>query len=455
MDGSSTSDDGGVILDSFGQQILPIYTQICLCFPIDEPQAYPRVVETLETALEKLHVQFPWLAGRVVNEGATASSTGVFKIKTVGEAPRLVVKDLREDSSFPSMDALRLARFPINALDESIVAPRKTRINADYSAAPEVLLVQANLIKGGLILTFLGQHQAMDGIGQDQIIRLFSKACRTEAFTDKELLICNLTTASDTIPLLEASNELPPTVSTHQLTTPQSSYGLNPPPCSWAYFSFSKSSLETLKSNATQTCPPGSPFISTDDALSAFIWKSITSVRLSRLDTTTPSTFARAVDVRQMLGISAMHPGFVQNMTYNTFTFGELLSMPLGVLASHLRSKIAPKTSTLVHDTRALATLLATSEDRSCVSFAASLRSTSDIFFSSWVKMGVYEYDFGGVLGRAEAVRRSRSHVTEGLMYLMPRSREGEVGLVVCLSEVDMLALRGDGEFGRFAEWVG
>jgi hypothetical protein len=456
MDGSSTSDDGGVILDSFGQQILPIYTQICLCFPIDEPQAYPRVVETLETALEKLHVQFPWLAGRVVNEGATASSTGVFKIKTVGEAPRLVVKDLREDSSFPSMDALRLARFPINALDESIVAPRKTRINADDSAAPEVLLVQANLIKGGLILTFLGQHQAMDGIGQDQIIRLFSKACRTEAFTDKELLICNLTTASDTIPLLEASNELPPTVSTHQLTTPQSSYGLNPPPCSWAYFSFSKSSLETLKSTAAQTCPPGgSNFISTDDALSAFIWKSITSVRLARLRATTPSTFARAVDVRQMLGISGMHPGFVQNMTYNTLTFSELLSMPLGVLASHLRSNINPKTSTLAHDTRALATLLATSEDRSCVSFAASLKSTSDVFFSSWVKMGAYEYDFGGVLGRAEAVRRTRSHVTEGLMYLMPKTPEGEVGLVACLSDLDMMALRQDGEFGRLAEFVG
>jgi hypothetical protein len=457
MDESSNSDDGGIILDSFGQQILPIYTQICLCFPIDDPQAYPRVIETLENALRKLQVQFPRLAGRLVNEGATASSTGVFKIKAVEDAPRLVVKDLRDDSSFPSMEALRLARFPINALDESIVAPRKTRNDAGDSAGPEVLLVQATLVNGGLILTFLGQHQAMDGIGQDHVIRLFSKACRNEAFTPEELSTCNLTSTSNTIPLLDPPHDLqvPPTVSTYQLVNPQTSYGLNPPPCSWAYFSFSKSSLETLKSNATQTCPPGSPFISTDDALSAFIWKSITSVRLSRLDTTTPSTFARAVDVRQMLGISAMHPGFVQNMTYNTFTFGELLSMPLGVLASHLRSKIAPKTSTLVHDTRALATLLATSEDRSCVSFAASLRSTSDIFFSSWVKMGVYEYDFGGVLGRAEAVRRSRSHVTEGLMYLMPRSREGEVGLVVCLSEVDMLALRGDGEFGRFAEWVG
>lgn len=77
------------------------------------------------------------------------------------------------------------------------------------------------------------------------------------------------------------------------------------------------------------------------------------------------------------------------------------------------------------------------------------------MFFSSWVKMGAYEYDFGGGLGRAEAVRRSRSHVTEGLMYLMPKTRGGEVGLVACLSEVDMLALRGDGEFARFAEFVG
>jgi hypothetical protein len=455
MDQSSTSGDGGIILDSFGQQILPIYTQICFCFSIGDSQAYPRVIEMLETALQKLYVQFPWLAGRVVNEGATASSSGVFKIKTVGDAPRLVVKDLREDSSFLSMEALRLARFPINALDENIVSPRKTQISADDSAGPEVLLVQASLIKDGLILTFLGQHQAMDGIGQDQVIRLFSKACRDEAFTDEELSICNLTTTSNnTIPLLDASYDISPTISTYQLVTTQTSYGLNPPPCSWAYFSFSKPSLEALKSTAAQNCPPPT-FISTDDALSAFIWKSITSARLARLSATTPSTLARAVDVRQMLDISGMHPGFVQNMTYNTLTFSEILSMPLGVLASHLRSKIDPKTSTLAHDTRALATLLAKSEDRGCVSFAASLKGTSDVFFSSWVKMGAYGYDFGGVLGRAEAVRRTRSHVTEGLMYLMPRSREGEVGLVVCLGEVDMMALRGDGGFGSFAEFVG
>jgi hypothetical protein len=142
-------------------------------------------------------------------------------------------------------------------------------------------------------------------------------------------------------------------------------------------------------------------------------------------------------------------------MVYNTFTFGELLEMPLGVLAARLREKIDPEVSTLVEDTRALATFLTQSEDKASVSFAASLKSTSDVFFSSWVKMGSYEHDFGGILGRAEAVRRTKSHVTEGLGYLMPKSREGSVGLVVCLSEEDLERLRGDGEFGRFAEFVG
>lgn len=103
MDKTLTAQDHGITLNSFGQQILPIYTQICLCFSIDDPQAYSRVITTLESALDRLFVQIPWLAGRVANEGATASSTGVFRIKSIGSCPRLVFKDLRDDSSFPSM----------------------------------------------------------------------------------------------------------------------------------------------------------------------------------------------------------------------------------------------------------------------------------------------------------------------------------------------------------------
>jgi hypothetical protein len=70
--------------------------------------------------------------------------------------------------------------------------------------------------------------------------------------------------------------------------------------------------------------------------------------------------------------------------------------------------------------------------------------------------MRSYEYDFGDDLGRAEVVKRTRSrNMTEGLMYLMPKSLSGEIGLVICLSKDDMEALRGNSEFAEFAEYVG
>ena len=98
-------------LDIFGQQILPIYTQICFGFPVTDAQSYSRIIKTLEAALEGLYTQFPWLAGCVVNDEATADSTGVFKIRTQGEKPRSFVKDVRHNSSFPSMQTLRLKGF--------------------------------------------------------------------------------------------------------------------------------------------------------------------------------------------------------------------------------------------------------------------------------------------------------------------------------------------------------
>ena len=458
MDGPSTIENGGILLDTFGQQTLPIYTQICFGFPLTDAQSYSSVIDNLASASRKLYAEFPWLAGRVVNEGATESSSGLFKIKPRprGEEARLIVKDRRYDASFPSMGTLREDRFPINALDEDLLAPRRTLMEAGCSA--EVFLVQATMIPGGLFLTFLGHHQAMDGIGQDQVIRLFAKACRGEDFTEEERVVGNLD-AGNNIPLLEGFSELPSSILDHQIISKQKSLlqsqPQKPPDCSWATFSFNKTSLAALKTTATQGLPAGQ-FISTDDALSAFIWNSVTSVRLPRLSAGKSSTFARAVDVRHILAISPMHPGFVQNMTYNTLAFQELVEMPLGVLASQLRSRVDHETSTLARDTCALATFLSNTSDKCCVSFATSIKGGEDVFFSSWAKMRCYEYEFGSRLGTAEVVRRTKSNnLTEGLMYLMPRAPDGGIGLVVCLSDVDLAALRGEEEFARFAEYIG
>ncbi|EON61793.1 hypothetical protein W97_01010 [Coniosporium apollinis CBS 100218] len=360
------------------------------------------------------------------------------------------------------MDALRRANFPMSMLDENIIAPHKTLPGIFNESASEVFLLQANFITGGLMLTFVGQHQTMDMTGQAQIIHLFSKACHSEQFTSEELSSGNLD-RRNLFPLLDDSYE-PGSELARQIVKPTPSHPISndtnshpaplpPPRCTWAYFTFPPTSLTALKSSATKTITSG--YISTDDALSAFIWQSVIRARLPRLDPTAESTFARAVDVRPYLDIPPTYPGLMQNMTYHTYTAQQLAEEPLGGVASQLRSALDPKTSNLGHHTRALATFLDRSPDKNVISFTATLDLSVDIMLSSWAKLDCYELDFNLGLGNAEAVRRPHFTPVESLVYLMPRALDGEIAVAVCLRDEDMERLRADEEFVKYAKFVG
>ena len=91
----ATDHNDDILLDIFGQQTLPIYTQICFGFPVSDSQSYSHIVKTLEEALDKLYAHFPCLSGRVINEGATADNSGAFKIQTRVGKSRLLVEHLR------------------------------------------------------------------------------------------------------------------------------------------------------------------------------------------------------------------------------------------------------------------------------------------------------------------------------------------------------------------------
>lgn len=214
-------------------------------------------------------------------------------------------------------------------------------------------------------------------------------------------------------------------------------------------------SLTALKSLATKTITLPSGYISTDDALSAFIWQSVIRARLPRLSPTAESTFARAVDVRRYLDIPQTYPGLVQNMAYHTYTLQKLVEEPLGGIASQLRSALDPKTSNLGHHTRALATFLNRSPDKNVISFTATLDLSADIMLSSWAKLDCYELDFNLGLAKPEAVRRPRFDPVESLIYLMPRTLDGEIAVAICLRDEDMERLRADEEFAKYARYVG
>ncbi|KAI9830062.1 MAG: hypothetical protein M1819_005892 [Sarea resinae] len=403
--------DGDDYLDTFGQQpSLKIYTQICLCFSVVDVSLDRKIIDVLTKGLERLTASFPWLAGQVVNEDSAEGNSGIFKIAPLESIPRLVVKDLRHDAAVPTMDALRGANFPFSMLDESIIASRNTlpgRPNESASDSDPVFLLQANFITGGLLLTAVGQHNAMDMTGQGQIIYLLSKADSDSA---KSI---------------------------------------------WTYFSFDSASLAALKFLAAETIAPPLGYVSTDDALSAFIWRSVIRARQPRLRPAAESILARAVDVRRHLNIPPTYPGLVQNMTYHTYEIQQLVEEPLGVVASELRLAVDPVASTLGYNTRALATVLERASDKSIVSVTATLDLSADIMLSSWAKLNSYELDFNLGLSRPEAVRRPQFVPVESLIYLMPRALDGEIAVAICLRDEDMERLRVDKEFMKYGKCIG
>lgn len=423
-------------LDVLGQQpgLLQIYTQISLCFSVPDASLHEEIINTLAKGLERLSDSFPWIAGQVDRKG--------YQITPLDKSPALIVKDLRNEMT---IKRLRDAEFPMKMLEEELIAPRRT-LAGESSEPNAVFLVQVNWIEGGLILTYNGQHGAMDMVGQGQVIGLLSKACRNEPFTEEELASNNLN-RTKVVPLLGQDYKPKQDAGTYSRPIAPASDAL------WAYFSFDARSLHDLKVEAEKTKDESTPFISTDDAVSAFIWKSTTKARIPRLHASDNTKFCRAVDVRSAVGVPKSYPGLLQIMTYHSGRVQCIADAPLGVIAADLRSKLDP--DELRRRTREFATSIAKTIDRASISLTPGLYPGSDVQLSSWAKVNYWGMDFGLSLGKPESVRRPRFTPFEGLIYLMPKAPNGEISMAISLRREDMEMLKADEEFSRYARFIG
>lgn len=420
-------------LDICGQQpILAIYTQLCLCYhmPASSPISDQDIIDRLKVGLKRLAVAFPWVAAQVINEGANETSAGTFKFQRLEETPRLIVRDLWADSTAPSWEALQKSQFPFRLLDENIICPRNTIPHGAEGPEKPVFLVQANFIQGGLLLTFTTSHQAMDMTGQGQIMYLLDKACKGEPFTTEELRIGNLERTS-LIPYVDGPLPDNPFQDVKDNMPPPA-----PGNCSWAYLSFPAKALVELKTEAAKSLSTG--FVSTDDVVTAFIWKIISRARSSRLGDGVVTTLGRAVDPRRHLNIPETYPGIIVNMVYQKLPVKELVEEPLGETARKLRSSVDPLTSTLGEDTRIMMTKLHRSPLKDSVNVSVAIDGSRDIALSSWGKQASYSLDFGLGLGKPESVRRPQFVPVEGLLYLMPKRLDGEIAVAVCLRKEDL-----------------
>jgi len=404
------------------------------------------------------HTGFPWVAGQIVNEGVSEGNSGVFRVVPFQKLPQLVVKDLTNDESAPTMEGLKKARYPFSMLDEDLLCPIKTfapEVREGSTVPTPVLILQANFIRGGLLLTINAVHRTVDITGQVHMISLLSKACRNEPFTNEEVTNGNLD-RRNIIPLLDEdwdADAQPSVVTTSTSPAAPAKKSASPTPvrCAWACFSFSSASVAQLKTNATSTASSSSTFVSSDDALCAMIWQAIARAKLARLDPATESVFTRIVEIRRFMGIPKEFPGNIVTQTMNNSTLQEVTSQTIGDVASQLRSKLDPES--LKHTFQANATRQARMQDKA-VKHAGPDRSNY-IGISSWTKADCYDFDFNLGLGKPEAVRRPKFTPFVGTVYLSPKAPDGEIVAGMCLREDEMESLRVDEEFLKYGEYIG
>ncbi|KAI0890806.1 transferase family-domain-containing protein [Annulohypoxylon nitens] len=446
--------------DIFGQlRLLKSYTHFLLCFQMPDGQSRESIVEELNSAITKLTATFPWLAAKVINEGSGNGNSGLFKVERCPqwEPPNsiLVVKDCSDECA--SFTDIMAAKGPVDMLD----APMLTRFpsfpqsyqETEDDPAP-VLSLQANFIRGGLLLDVAAQHNIMPGSGILQFLRLLSKAMAGESPTPLEIEQGNRD-RRQMIRLLRPDEE---PVNTSRYDRPSllkiAIPAVPAPYGRWCTFRLSAKSMSALKdmcNDAASFVPPVT-FVSSNDALTAFFWQRLVALRLARTpgSGTTTSKFVQAVDVRAVMGVPTEYMG---HMVYNTFsqlTFTEIAEEPLATLASLMRKNLMEDVNERA--VRSFVTRLANTPDKTTIMYGGDM-SPNDVAFTSIAQADLYNVPFG-VLGKMALFRRPKfiPRATTGILF--PKTLDGITDFLVCLNDQDLADLKADSKWCTYAELI-
>lgn len=458
IDGGAKAPEGFSHLQDVLGQMAFLKTYIVIAYGLRTRGSTEETKKTLEDAAAKLIEAFPWIAGHVIYQGSGPGKTGLAAIVHYPPGERttpVIVRDISDTS--PSLGEIMEAGGPMNMLDGEILAERKGlphSYDESQGLAP-VLVIQANVVKDGILLCFQGNHHTMDMNGLTHMMRLFSKALHGEPFSDDEIKHGNRERRG-VIKLLGPDDEKTDVSKMMVKPPPPGNPGASAevPELKWIYLHFSGPKLAELKAAAEG---PGQ-WISTDDALTAFAFQRITAVRMKRIEQKQPQvTFCRAINGRRFLD-PPLPKEYMGHMVICSFTEVPLESAVatshFGALARQLRTDLLNIKSNYIES---VATALHEMDDKSGISYGAPLNMAGwDLMLTSFLGLGLNEIDFGDALGgKPLFTKRPRFAPIEGLLYLMPRTADGDVDVAACLRSDDLETLKKDEEFLKYGSYVG
>jgi hypothetical protein len=411
---------------------------------------------TLDKSALRLLEAYPFLAGQVVKHGQTSSNSGTYEI--IPYPPHQNKSPVRRKDCTelcPSYEQILKANAPFAMLDGDVICPMKGMGYAyDESVERPVFIVQANFVKGGLLLCFASMHNALDMNGQGVAIKMFATAGRDEEL-DRVLVEEGNKEAEAIVPPLKPGEALLEHASMRRPSTlggggAHGSGGQAP----WVYWGFSSDSLAELKKQASS----GRSWVSTNDAITAFFMQRLTAVRIAggRVDHKEDITCFRAVDLRRVLN-PPVHQGYLGHLAGLAdtpwSTAQELADSSLADTALKLRTSLGEVDD---HYARSLATLISNTEDKTTIFYAANKKAGKDVLISSWAQLSwLPECNFGPGLGCPDFVRRARLPDLPDLSYIMPKTRKGDMALGASLFHEDFVDLANDPVWRQYVQLIG
>ncbi|EXJ83637.1 hypothetical protein A1O1_07261 [Capronia coronata CBS 617.96] len=441
----------------FGQLCWDTYTLIILGFPDRAGSSRDDVLATLDSAAQRVLAAYPSLAGQVVKRGMTSTNSGTYEI--VPYPPHENKSPVRRKDCTelcPTYEEILRADAPFFMLDGDILCPMKGMGYAyDPSTELPVFIVQANFVKGGLLLCFASMHNALDMNGQGTVLKMFAAAGRGEEL-DPTLVAVGNQDADSIVPLLKPGE--PPRSHENMrrsstLTASPSPAG-RPRPSPWNYWRLSADKLPALKKAATSPAD----WISTNDAITAFFVQRLTAVRVAagRVAANEDVHLQRGVDSRSVLKppIPDGYLGHLVAMADTEWsTAQELCDSSLADAALKIRASLREVDD---HFIRSLATLIKTTEDKTTIFYGAKNKAGRDFLVSSWAQLHwLSQCDFGPGLGTVDFVRRARLPDVPDLTYIMPKDRKGDMHLATSMFQEDFVGLVNDKQWREFADLVG
>ncbi|KAJ5344693.1 hypothetical protein N7452_002697 [Penicillium brevicompactum] len=434
-------------------------------FQLADDYDIPQVTDVISRGFDAVKQQFPEAACEAVPD-LSSKQKGVLKLQRLDEndIESVAVKDLRHRHDFPlTYQELKAKSFPVSAFDADILC--RGPVWATPGDQIPISLIQANFIRGGLILTWNIFHMIGDGTSFYLWTKVWAEGCRRAQSVD-------IPDPVQLPPAIWADREqaMNPSGDNHGRLEDHPQYTLLPSPPSGAppkmlsphhraqVFYLSPEALKTLKADASPdnaTELSDQTWISTNDAVSALLWRTVMAVQspLESLDGNPVSNFGISINVRQRM-TPKIHPhtsGCFLGWVSVKAPIREIISsLNLADLAILVRKAVLRADDKFGDD---VVTLVDSLDDVNRLVPTAFLDVPGfNCVQSSWSGFDLHSLEWGQVLGnKIDAVRSPSVGLINGAQIILPVLPDGGMEVLMGVEETCLERLLNDPLLGKYA----